>query len=58
MLQVGVTEEKEDDVVQTGSAAHPASYPMGTGGSFSRDKAAEVKKMWVYTANSPYAFMA
>jgi hypothetical protein len=27
-------------VVQTGSGAHPASYPMGTGGSFSGGKAA------------------
>jgi hypothetical protein len=27
-------------VVQTGSGAHPASYPMGTGGSFPRGKAA------------------
>jgi len=26
--------------VQTGSGAHPASYPMGTGGSFSEGKAA------------------
>jgi hypothetical protein len=28
-------------VVQTGSGAHPASYPMGTGGSFGGGKAAE-----------------
>jgi hypothetical protein len=27
-------------VVQTGSEAHPASYPMGTGGSFPCDKGA------------------
>jgi hypothetical protein len=27
-------------VVQTGSGAHPASYPMGTGCSFPGDKAA------------------
>jgi hypothetical protein len=27
-------------VVQTGSGAHPVSYPMGTGGSFPRVKAA------------------
>jgi hypothetical protein len=27
-------------VVQTGSGAHPASYPMGTKGSFPRGKAA------------------
>jgi hypothetical protein len=25
--------------VQTSSGAHPASYPMGTGGSFPRNKA-------------------
>jgi hypothetical protein len=29
-------------VVQTGSEANPASYPMGTGGSFPGGKAAEV----------------
>jgi hypothetical protein len=27
-------------VVQTGPGTHPASYPMGTGGSFPRGKAA------------------
>jgi hypothetical protein len=27
-------------VVQTGSGVHPTSYPMGTGGSFPRGKAA------------------
>jgi hypothetical protein len=27
-------------VIQTGSGAHSASYPMGIGGSFSWDKAA------------------
>jgi hypothetical protein len=27
-------------VVQTGSGAHPASYPMGTGGSFPEGKVA------------------
>jgi hypothetical protein len=26
-------------IVQTGSGAHPASYPMGTGGSFPGGKA-------------------
>jgi hypothetical protein len=35
-------------VVQTGSGAHPASYPMGTRGSFLGGKAAEA---WSY--NSP-----
>jgi hypothetical protein len=29
-------------VVQTGSGAHPASYPKGTGGPFSGDKASRV----------------
>jgi hypothetical protein len=28
-------------VIQTGSEAHPASYPMGTDGSFSGSKVAE-----------------
>jgi hypothetical protein len=27
-------------VIQAGSGAHPASYPIGTGGSFPRGKAA------------------
>jgi hypothetical protein len=31
----------QSHVVRTGSGAHPASYPMGTGGSFPGDKAAE-----------------
>jgi hypothetical protein len=56
--------------VQTGSGAHPASYPMGTGGSFPRGvkrqkgeadhsspTSAEVKKMWIYTFTPPYTFM-
>jgi hypothetical protein len=57
-------------VVQTGSGAHPASYPVCTGGSFPGAKtarreadhsppaSAEVKKMWIYTSTPPYAFMA
>jgi hypothetical protein len=57
-------------VVQTGSAVHSASYPMGTGGSFpwvkrperegdhSLSTSAEVKKTWVYTFTPLYAFMA
>jgi hypothetical protein len=28
------------NAIQTGSAVHTASYPMGTGGSFTRGKAA------------------
>jgi hypothetical protein len=55
--------------VQTGSAAHPASYPMGIGGSFPEVKqtgreadhsppsSAEVKKEWSYTSTLPYVFM-
>jgi hypothetical protein len=57
-------------VVQTGSGFHPTSYTMGPGGSFSGVKrpgreadhspptSAEVKKMWIYTSTTPYAFMA
>jgi hypothetical protein len=57
-------------VVQIGSGTHPASYPMGTGVSFTGVKRlgreadyspptnAEVKKMWIYTSTLPYAFMA
>jgi hypothetical protein len=49
-------------VIQTVSGAHPASYPMGTVGSFpgvkrtrceadrSPPSSAEVKKMWIYTS--------
>jgi hypothetical protein len=48
--------------VQNGSGVHPASYPMGTGGSFLRIKlprreadqslpfSAEVKNAWSYTS--------
>jgi hypothetical protein len=55
--------------VQTGSGAHPASYPMGTGALSPRIKRqereadhslpinAEVKKMWIYTSTPLYAFM-
>jgi len=34
---------------QTGSGDHPASYPMGTGGSFPGDKAAGAWN-WPYTS--------
>jgi hypothetical protein len=54
--------------VQTGSGAHPASYPTGTGGSFPRSKAAEayhsppsnaeVENAWSYTSTPPYVYMA
>jgi hypothetical protein len=57
-------------VVQTASGAHPASNPMGTGAvtsgvmqpwreaDHSPTTSAEVKKTWIYTSTSPYAFMA
>jgi hypothetical protein len=57
-------------VVHTSSGAHPASYPVGTGGfspgvkqlereaDHSPPTSAEVKKMWIYTSTPPYAFMA
>jgi hypothetical protein len=55
--------------VPNGSGAHPASYPMGTRGSFPRGKAAgawswplpssvEVKNAWSYTSTPQYFFMA
>jgi hypothetical protein len=55
---------------QTGSGAHPAFYPMGVRGSFSRDRAAGAwswpltsiwywgQEWWNYTSTSPYVFMA
>jgi hypothetical protein len=57
-------------MVQIGSGAHPASYPMGTRDSFpgvkqqvreadhSPPASAKVKKMWIYTSTPQYAFMA
>jgi hypothetical protein len=56
--------------VQTGSGAHPASYPMSAGAISARVKrpglkddpsppsSAEVKKMWIYISTPPYVFMA
>jgi hypothetical protein len=54
--------------VHTGFGAHPASYPMGTRGSFPRGKAAgadhssppsaEVKNAWSYTTIPQYSLMA
>jgi hypothetical protein len=53
--------------VQTGSGAHPASCPVGTGGCFSGGKAAgaeddhsppssaDVKKVWRHTS-TPFCF--
>jgi hypothetical protein len=52
--------------VQTGSEVDPASYPMGTGGSFRREmrlpvhsplSIADVKNAWTYTSTPPYVFM-
>jgi hypothetical protein len=52
-------------VVQTGSGAHTASYPMDTGGSFSRVErpgreddhlpptSAAAKEIWIYTSTPP-----
>jgi hypothetical protein len=57
-------------VVLIGSGAHPASYPMGTEGSFPKVKrpgrgtdhsppaSAEFKKTWVYTFTFLYVFRA
>jgi hypothetical protein len=56
-------------VIQIGSGAHPASYPMGIGSSFPGGKAARreadhslaknawVKKTQFYTYTPPYNFM-
>jgi hypothetical protein len=56
--------------VQTGSGAHPASYPMGKAAlspgikrpgretDHSPPTSSEVKKTWVYTSTFPYVFMA
>jgi hypothetical protein len=54
--------------VQTGSGAHPACYPMGTGGSFPGVKrlgceadlhlVPRSKNEWRYTSTPQYAFMA
>jgi hypothetical protein len=55
---------------QTGSGAHPASYPMDTGDSFPGSKppgrdahhspptSVEVKNTWIYTSTPPYVIMA
>jgi hypothetical protein len=54
--------------VQTGSAVHPASYPMGTKGSFpgvklpgreadhSTPSSTEVKSAWNYASTPPIRF--
>jgi hypothetical protein len=51
--------------VHNGARAHPASYPMGTRGSFSGGEAdhsppssAEVKYAWNYTSTPQYVFIA
>jgi hypothetical protein len=47
--------------IQTGSVAHPTSYPMGTGGSFPGGKAAAVGEAdpltWSYTSTSQYVVL-
>jgi hypothetical protein len=57
-------------VIQTGSGAHTASYPVDAGDSFTALKwpereadhppptSFEVKKTWVYISTPTYAFMA
>jgi hypothetical protein len=52
--------------VQTDSGAHTAAYPTGNGGPFPGNKTpgydadvspnAEVKNVWSYNSNHPYAF--
>jgi hypothetical protein len=56
--------------IQNDCGAHPASYPMGSGGSFpgvkragreaehSPPSSAEIKNAWIYTSIPQYAFMA
>jgi hypothetical protein len=58
--------------VQNGSGAHPASYPMGTGGGalslgvkrpgreadHSPPSSSDVKNAWSYTSTPQYCFMA
>jgi hypothetical protein len=51
--------------IQACSGSHPASYPVGTRGSFPGGEAdhlppssAEVKNAWSYTSTPQYAFMA
>jgi hypothetical protein len=50
--------------LQTGSGAHPISYPIGTGdkaagseADYSTPSSAEVKNTWSHTSNSKYFFM-
>jgi hypothetical protein len=45
-------------IVQTGPGAHPASYPMGTWGSFPGSKADRSPLPCDLYIQSPYAFMA
>jgi hypothetical protein len=53
---------------QTGSGAHPASYPTGIGSLFgvkrpereadhSSPSSTEIKNVWRYTSTPPYVFM-
>jgi hypothetical protein len=56
-------------IIQTGSGAYPASYPVGTWGSFPRNNVdrvkslmlpttVKVKNVWIYKSTFPYIFMA
>jgi hypothetical protein len=56
-------------IVQAGSEAHPASYPVSNRGSFSEIKpqgrkadnsppTSDVENIWIYTFTPPHAFMA
>jgi hypothetical protein len=45
--------------VQTGFGAHPASYPMGTGGPYAAAKARQGREASKsYASSNPSAFMA
>jgi len=52
LVPVGAGNFSLHEVVQTGSGTHPASYPMGTRGSFPGGKAA---REWSWTLTSPYS---
>jgi hypothetical protein len=63
-------DDVETDIKKSRYKNMATSYTMGTGGSFpgvklpgreadhSPPTSSEVKKMWIYTSTTPYAFMA